>query len=59
MNACPAIFNNHINKKKCNDLNLKKNCNFISCSYGCETWSLALKDEQGLRVLENEVGESI
>jgi hypothetical protein len=46
MNACPAIFNNHINKKKCNDLNLKKNCNFISCSYGCETWSLALKEEQ-------------
>jgi len=28
-------------------------------SHGCETWSLALKDEQGLRVLENEVGESI
>jgi hypothetical protein len=25
----------------------------LAVSYGCETWSLTLREEQGLRVLEN------
>jgi hypothetical protein len=30
-------------------------CNFPVVLYGCETWSLALTEEHGLRVFENRV----
>ena len=29
--------------------------NFAGCSYGCETWSLTLREERKLRVFENKV----
>jgi hypothetical protein len=29
--------------------------NFTCCLYGCETWSLTLREEQTLRVFENRV----
>jgi hypothetical protein len=32
-----------------------QNYNFICCLYGCETWSLTLREEQRLRVFENRV----
>jgi len=38
---------------KCKDQDIQ-NCN-LSVSYGCAVWSLTLKEEQGLQVLENRV----
>jgi hypothetical protein len=32
-----------------------KNCNFTCCFYGCEAWSLTLREEHRLRVFENRV----
>jgi hypothetical protein len=32
-----------------------QNNNFACCLYGCETWSLTLREELGLRVFENRV----
>ena len=31
------------------------NCKFACCLYGCESWSLTLRDERKLRVFENMV----
>ena len=32
-----------------------KNCNFACSFYGCESWSLTLREERRLRVFENRV----
>jgi hypothetical protein len=32
-----------------------KNCNFTVVLYGCETWSLTLREEHRLRVFENRL----
>jgi hypothetical protein len=36
-----------------------QNYNFTCCFYGCETWSLTLREEQRLRVFENRVPRRI
>ena len=32
-----------------------QNYNIVSCLYGCETWSLKLREKRRLRVFENRV----
>jgi hypothetical protein len=32
-----------------------QNYNFACCLYGCETWSVTLRDERRLRVVENGI----
>ena len=36
-------------------INIYKNSNFACCFYGCETWSLTLREERKLRIFENMV----
>ena len=36
-----------------------QNSNFACCLYGCETWSLTLREERNPRVFENMVLRSI
>jgi hypothetical protein len=36
-------------------IRIYKNCNFPVVLYGCETWSLTLREEHRLRVFENRV----
>jgi hypothetical protein len=36
-----------------------QNSNFSCCLYGCETWSLTLREERKLRVFENMVLNTI
>ena len=38
---------------------VKKNCNCAFVVYGCETWSLTLREERRLRVFENRVFRGI
>jgi hypothetical protein len=40
--------------QKFKDENIQNN-NFAYCLYGCETWSLTLREESRLRVFENRV----
>ena len=57
-NACyysvsePFVFQFAIQKFK--DKNIQ-NCNFACFLYGCETWSLTLREEPRLRVFEDRV----
>jgi hypothetical protein len=46
------VFLPHIKKLK---IKIKKTVMFPVVLYGCETWSLTLREEHGLRVFENRV----
>ena len=50
--AEPFVFPDAIQKFKDQDI---QNYNFAFCLYGCETWSLTLREERRLRVFENMV----
>jgi hypothetical protein len=48
------IFCLPVSYQKAKDSNIQ-NCNFAVVLYGCETWSLTLREEHKLRVFDNSV----
>ena len=56
-NACHHSVQNLLSSRLLSkDLKIKLyRTNFASCLYGCETWSLTLREERKLRVFDNTV----
>ena len=61
-NACyyslEKIVSSHLLSKKLK-VNTYKTIPVVGLLYGCETWSLTLRDEHRLRVFENKVVRNI
>jgi hypothetical protein len=49
-----GTINNESSIDKCKDKG-KQNYNFACILYGCETWSLTLREERKLKMFENRV----
>jgi hypothetical protein len=54
LSLCAVSFVFQFVIKKYKDYDIQ-NHNFGSCFYGCETWSLTMREERRLRVFENRV----